>query len=347
MPFFFLGFTLSGLFFGVFIEQFNEKNSLVIGILLILCGSGLCLIEHHPYWFLVGRTLQGIGSAAFSVIPKAILRRHYTHLAFTRIIALVITAYGLGLLVSPPLGGIITHYLDWQTNFYLIIILMFLLLPLTVILLNNDKTANTKIKAFDLAQTAKQFIIILKTGQFSLFLIIDALMITIVGILIVMIAFIGQKEFHLNALMIAVLYTMTTAGYFIAGALSKTLTSYLNHKQFIFLGAILYLLMAGTVMANELIHFFPLWVFMGALFGIGMANGFIDVACQAGAMSLIDKHIGISSALMSVGPWVISVIFTFILSFFELTTSFWLAFLTFCIGLLIVIIGMKIKNQPI
>ena len=280
-------------------------------MLFISIGSLACLFEYHPYWFLLGRTLQGIGSAVFLVVPKAIFRQHYQGGALVNVFALLVGAYGIGATLAPLMGGLITELMGWQMIFYFIILLVNVVLMFMWIVLKPISGPQVQSNVFSLKLLIQRYVCILKVPLFFIFFVIDALMITIYGVSILMLPFIGEHQFQLTPLFVGLLFMCGSIGYLLAGFFAKGLSKHLSHQRLILLAVIIYMTMCAVLEISEYVNVGHLYLFFLGLFGLGVGAGLIDVACQSGAINIIDEHVGVASAIMSVGPFLVAFVVTF------------------------------------
>ena len=87
-------------------------------VLLFTVVSVLPLFFPNATLILIVRFLQGLGLSIISVLGRAILSDLLPAERLVRVMALVATAWGIGPVIGPLIGGYLQYYFDWQACFY-------------------------------------------------------------------------------------------------------------------------------------------------------------------------------------------------------------------------------------
>lgn len=116
-----LGFSIGQLCFGPFSDYWGRRNLLLLGAsIFVLSCLGAALSPSIP-WLIVFRTLQGFGIAAVSAITKAIITDCYRNEALERHASYLTSAWALGPILAPVVGGYLQTYFHWQAVFYILL----------------------------------------------------------------------------------------------------------------------------------------------------------------------------------------------------------------------------------
>jgi len=132
---FMFGFCITRLFYGPLSDAIGRKKPLIIGLIICLIGSLVCLFAHNIYTLIIGRLLQGLGAAAGAVLAGAILRDMFEGTALAKYDSYFAMA-NVTLMASAPLfGGYLQHYFNWQVNFVFLSLYTLLILLVSIFIL--------------------------------------------------------------------------------------------------------------------------------------------------------------------------------------------------------------------
>ena len=114
-----LTYGLLQLVYGPLSDRLGRRRVLMFGLLITLLGSVVAALATDLSTLVIGRVLQGAGSAAGMVVGRALIQDLFQGPERTRVMAYVGMAMGL----CPPLGTIVGGQLHvtlgWQSNFVL------------------------------------------------------------------------------------------------------------------------------------------------------------------------------------------------------------------------------------
>ncbi|MBR1368193.1 MFS transporter [Methanocalculus chunghsingensis] len=135
---------------GKMADIYGRRKIFTIGILII--GLTAFLAPFSPsIMVLIGiRALQGIGSACIFGTSVAILTSAYPKEERGRALGINVTGVYAGLSLGPVIGGVLTHYLGWQSIFFALVPLCMIVLVMVHRYLDED-WRDPKAPPFDLA----------------------------------------------------------------------------------------------------------------------------------------------------------------------------------------------------
>lgn len=113
----FLGMALGQFLFGPLSDSTGRKPMMYLGLLIFMIGSVLCMLAHDLWLMLLGRFLQGFGSAAPRSLTTAIVRDHYVGRQMARIMSFTFAVFILVPMIAPFLGQGILLIADWRMIF--------------------------------------------------------------------------------------------------------------------------------------------------------------------------------------------------------------------------------------
>ena len=112
----FIGLVLT---LGRFGDLFGHKRIYAGGFLVFVFGSALCGLAQTPAQLIAFRIVQGIGGAMLTANGRAIVSLVYPPNQRGRALGITSTAFHVGFLTGPTLGGFIIDTIGWRWNFYI------------------------------------------------------------------------------------------------------------------------------------------------------------------------------------------------------------------------------------
>lgn len=126
----FIGYFMSLIFLGDLSDRYGRKPIILLGLIIFIIGSVLCLWPSSYECLLAGRFLQGVGIAAPAILSFLIIADSYPLKEQQFLMALLNGSMNLAVGAAPVLGSYVTLYFHWQGNFAVL-----LLMGLTVLLM--------------------------------------------------------------------------------------------------------------------------------------------------------------------------------------------------------------------
>lgn len=119
---FMLGVALSNFIYGPLSEGIGRRWALIIGILISLVGSVLCLVAASMMQLELGRLIQGCGLGAATALWRSIFRDSFDSQEISKIASYLTNVIFIWVIVAPILGGYFEHYLNWRATFLFLLI---------------------------------------------------------------------------------------------------------------------------------------------------------------------------------------------------------------------------------
>lgn len=135
----FIGYCLSLFFVGGLADRYGRKPIILLGLIIFVIGSVLCLIETAYYFLLIGRFLQGIGIAAPAILSFLIIADTYPIKQQQFFMAMLNGSLNTAAAAAPVLGSYIALYFHWQGNFAALLILGLIVLLVTLFFIPSYK----------------------------------------------------------------------------------------------------------------------------------------------------------------------------------------------------------------
>lgn len=117
---FFIGLIVGQLIYGPMSDKFGRKPPLLFGMGIFCLASIGCAWAPNMPIFIACRVLQAMGGCAGMVTSRAIVRDLFEQQRAAQIFSLLMLVTGLGPILGPSLGGLITSLWGWRTIFYIL-----------------------------------------------------------------------------------------------------------------------------------------------------------------------------------------------------------------------------------
>jgi MFS transporter, DHA1 family, multidrug resistance protein len=131
--------ALATLAYGPLSDRFGRKPILLLGMLIAIIGSVLCILAPTIELLIAGRIVQAAGAAVGLVIARAIVRDIYGAKEAASVIATLVMVMVAMPMISPAVGGEMMVLFGWRSVFYLvgavsalILVILYLRLPETI-----------------------------------------------------------------------------------------------------------------------------------------------------------------------------------------------------------------------
>ncbi len=140
----FIGFCLSLLFVGALADRYGRKPIILLGLIIFIIGSILCLWAISYRFLLTGRFLQGIGAAAPATLCFLIIADSYSLKQQQFLMAMLNGIVNTSIAAAPIVGSYITLYFHWQGNFMVLLLAGVVVLVMTLVFIPNYKLPEHK-----------------------------------------------------------------------------------------------------------------------------------------------------------------------------------------------------------
>ena len=101
--------------YGSLSDRLGRLPVLVGGLALFTAGAVVAVMAPNITVLIIGRVVQGASAACGLVLARAIVRDVYGTDRLGKMIAYLTAAYVIGPLTAPPIGGLLTDHLGWQS----------------------------------------------------------------------------------------------------------------------------------------------------------------------------------------------------------------------------------------
>jgi MFS transporter, DHA1 family, multidrug resistance protein len=117
---FFTAVAVCQIIYGPIADRFGRKPPLYFGLGLFVLASIGCSFAPNVETLIAFRFLQGIGSCATMVIPRAIIRDLHTGHEAARLMATTMLVFSVSPILAPLAGSTLTEFFSWRVIFWAI-----------------------------------------------------------------------------------------------------------------------------------------------------------------------------------------------------------------------------------
>jgi len=173
---YFFAVSFSQFIYGVLSDYYGRKILLIIGLILFVIGCILAILSHSIWFFLLARTIQGLGMGAAVSLARAMLGDSFQGERLHKVSSYSSMTTSLTPAAAPIVGGYIQYYSNWEMNFVFLLIASLILL-FFIIFFFKESAKKTTERTITLMQST---VFVIKNKKF----IFNALFRFIMGIIV-------------------------------------------------------------------------------------------------------------------------------------------------------------------
>lgn len=140
LTFFFLGAAMSCFVSGYLADLWGKTKICFYGFVIALVGSIIALTAQTLEILIIGRFLMGFGAAVAPFVGMAILQEQLPEEQTVKVFGMMGVAFAVIPGLAPIVGGFLDSLLGWRSNFYVIVLMMFISLILVHFFLEEEKS---------------------------------------------------------------------------------------------------------------------------------------------------------------------------------------------------------------
>lgn len=140
----FIGYCLSLFIVGDLADRIGRKPMILLGLILFIIGSLLCLWGIAYPLLIIGRFLQGLGIAAPAMLSFLIISDLYPVKKQQFLLSMLNGSMNIAVAAAPVIGSYITKFYQWRGNFTVLLLIGVVVLLMTVLFIPFSKLADRK-----------------------------------------------------------------------------------------------------------------------------------------------------------------------------------------------------------
>lgn len=117
----FVAFCICSLFAGALGDKYNRRTILLLGLIVFVIGSFLCVMAPNFITLIMGRMLQGIGISAPAILSFPVLLEDCSPNKQPGMMGMINGVKTLAMAIAPVIGSFVNLYFSWRGNFSLLL----------------------------------------------------------------------------------------------------------------------------------------------------------------------------------------------------------------------------------
>lgn len=122
MSLYFIAIAVAQIVLGPLSDQFGRRPVIVLGMLLFVIGSILCLLAPTVEALIAARIVQAVGGGTGLVLGRAIVRDMFGREQAASMIGYVTMGMAVAPTIGPAIGGLLDAQYGWRGGFFLMLI---------------------------------------------------------------------------------------------------------------------------------------------------------------------------------------------------------------------------------
>ncbi|WP_035416189.1 multidrug effflux MFS transporter [Ferrimonas kyonanensis] len=294
LPMFMLAFGAGQLVAGPLADRYGRRPVALVGTLLYVATSAMAALATDYSMLMLSRLGQGFAACALSVAAFAGVRDHFGAERSKPMFSYLNGVICIVPAAAPLLGGLLTHWWGWASNFWfmagygaLVSLLLWLMLPET-------RPAETRSEGRLLSLSRYMSVVSVPTFRFYAVL-------AMLGMAMI-IGYVSQSptrlmvELGLDSRSYAIWFGCNAVVNIVAAFTAPKMVGIVGQKRSLWLGVIL-MAAAGVVEYSLRESMQPL-AFMGPVFVASIAFSFLIAICAGSALAPFGDRAGTASALL-------------------------------------------------
>jgi len=286
------GTALLQLVLGPLSDIFGRRRVMIGSILVLLCGTIICLTASSVTIFMIGRLMQTTIVAGF-VLPRAIIRDTVPMEGAASMIAYVTMGMSLVPMIAPTVGGTLNDLFGWEANF----MLMLGLGLITLVLVSADLGETNRTPAASFSAQFKSWPDLFASRRFWGYTLTSTFSSGVFFAFLGGAPFVGTVIYHLSPTMLGMQFFLIAAGYMVGNFISGRYTRRFGTMTMMMTGSIASLIGVIIAAAVLIADIGSATAFFAPLALTGVGNGLTLPSSNAGIVSVRPKLAGSASGL--------------------------------------------------
>ena len=293
---YFIAFGLAQLVYGPWADQAGRKPPLYAGIAVFALGSVICTFAPSVGWLILGRAVQGLGGAAFMVVPRAIIRDLHTGPRATQLMAAVMLVISVSPMLAPLAGSGLMAIAGWRALFAALLVASVVSF-ITLTLFQPETLAPEHRHAFDMAETRQAAKKLMTDKGFLTLTFLGGFAMASFFVFIAAGAFVYTQHFGLSPTGFSLAFAVNALGFFTASQMAGPLGMRMGPRRVMGLATIGVGAITLALAASALLGFAPLWLMIGGLFAANACLGLVIPTVMVMALDDHGAEAGLASSL--------------------------------------------------
>tara|TARA_Y100001951_G_scaffold101807_1_gene107376 strand:+ start:79241 stop:80425 length:1185 start_codon:yes stop_codon:yes gene_type:complete len=344
---FLIGLCLGMLLCGPLSDRYGRRSLLLVGIVLYLLATLVCMAAEDTRQLIVGRFVQAIGAAAAAILARTIVRDLFALREAARILSLMHVVTMVATCLAPILGSLLLNWQGWRSIFFSLMVFSAACLVAVIWRLDESLTPeNRKCSVLTAFSSYRQLL-----GEPLALAYAGCMGLSLGGMFTFMTAspFVYMNYFNVSPEMYALLIAINILGVIVMTLLNARFVPRFGPRSMLAAGVLLTLLSCVGLVFFALsgIGGLPLLVALVVVY-VG-ATGLFGVNCIASLMAAYPTKAGAAAGLAIASQFALGALGGFVISIMDDATPMSMCLLvaaagfgsTLCYGLIRMLEGNR------
>lgn len=293
-----LGGALGQGIIGPLSDRYGRRAPVMIGLIVHIVASLLCIVVVDIVPLVVLRIIQGIGNAAAGVTALAVLRDRLTGPAASAAFSRLMLVIGVAPLLAPTLGGAIAHMWNWRAVFGFLA--LFGLALLIIVWRFLPETLPVERRLTSTRQVVSSYRHLVRDGRFVAFALLPGLAMAALFSYVAASPFVIREGYGLTEGQFAGLFAVIGLGLVIGAQVNAAMVRRFAPIRLLRVASVLVVVMAAVLFAMILTGTAGLVGIVVPLWLMCAFSAFIAPNASALAMQRHGDRAGAAAALIGV-----------------------------------------------
>jgi len=294
---FFIGIALGQLIYGPLLDKYGRKKPLLIGLLIYVLATILCILTRNVEHLIAFRFLQALGSCAGMVASRAMIQDYYEPREAARVFSLLMLVIAISPILAPSAGAFLLNHLDWHYIFVSLLLIGAIIFVATYFYLPESYPGR---KDFSLRPKAiiGNFWEVFSNKTFLIYCLVGSIASSGLYAYLAGSSFVMQQHFGLSQTQYGLAFAFVASAMIVATQINRALLKRWTSTQISKIANVwqssVALLMVICLVSDTL----SFTVLLGLIFCYLLGHGFIFPNTSAMALSPFKALAGSASALL-------------------------------------------------
>ncbi|MDF1760475.1 MAG: multidrug effflux MFS transporter [Coxiellaceae bacterium] len=314
---FFFGFAVSHLFYGPISDSVGRRKPLIVGIIIAMIGSVICIYTTHIRTLEIGRFVQGFGAGAAATIYRSVLSDLYYGKKLSKVSSFLDISRIFLLASSPLIGAIIMHITgSWRSCFQFLFLYSAVSL-IGVLLILKETNEHKHLHKVEIKHIANNIFTLVSSKVFMGYTLF--VMLTFGGILcwLTTLPIVLQRVVGMSQIGFGGVSALAGMFFMVGGVINAFLVGRLGLNRMLFIGFSIMLLAGLLMLGLGLYGYIDIYVIMVPVITFIIGSSMVFPNSYAGAFRPFKMMAGTASAIFGFMQILGGAVSSFIMSYMQ------------------------------
>ena len=313
---YFIGIAVGQLIYGPLLDKYGRKKPLLVGLLIYIAATFLCILTQDIEHMIAYRFLQALGSCAGMVAARAMIQDYYEPREAARVFSLLMLIIAISPILAPSAGAFLLNHLDWHYIFVSLFVIGLFIFIITYFFLPESYAGNRKMSLKPKSILAN-FWVVFTNRKFLTYCFVGSVASSGLYAYLAGSSFAMQQYFGLSQSQYGLAFAFVASAMVIATQVNRALLKRWSSPQISRIANIWQALIGVMMIVCLVSNMLTLPILLALVFGYLLGHGFIFPNTSAMALSPFKALAGSASALLGCIQMAIGALTSGLVSFFH------------------------------